>query len=171
MIQRQQSQQGQAAPPQAEYSTQMMTPSGVTGPSVPGGGNQAQPMINQQMAPGNQQQVYNAGVRPNIRPAMPAQSVIGRPPNGTASPMAQQQQLQQQLQQQQSQLQQQQQPIQQQQLMQQQQQPMQQQQQQPLQQQQQPLQQQQPPMQQVRPLTWQQQQMLHMHIQSIAVTR
>ena len=151
----------------------MMTPSGVTGPSVPGGGNQAQPMINQQMAPGNQQQVYNAGVRPNIRPAMPAQSVIGRPPNGTASPMAQQQQLQQQLQQQQSQLQQQQQPIQQQQqqLMQQQQQPMQQQQQQPLQQQQQPLQQQQPPMQQVRPLTWQQQQMLHMHIQSIAVTR
>ena len=151
----------------------MMTPSGVTGPSVPGGGNQAQPMINQQMAPGNQQQVYNAGVRPNIRPAMPTQSVIGRPPNGTASPMAQQQQLQQQLQQQQSQLQQQQQPIQQQQqqLMQQQQQPMQQQQQQPLQQQQQPLQQQQPPMQQVRPLTWQQQQMLHMHIQSIAVTR
>ena len=53
MNQRQQSQQGQAAPPQAEYSTQMMTPSGVTGPSVPGGGNQAQPMINQQMAPGN----------------------------------------------------------------------------------------------------------------------
>jgi len=104
MIQRQQHpQQGQAAPQQPDYSTQMMA-TGV-GTVTTGGGNQVQGLVNQQMGamPTNQQQqqqqVYNANIRPNIRPTIPAQAVVagnvGRPsPNGAASPMVQQQQQQ-----------------------------------------------------------------------------
>ncbi len=99
MIQRQQHpQQGQGAPQQPDYSTQMMA-TGV-GTVTTGGGSQVQGVANQQMGamPPNQQQqqVYNSNIRPNIRPTIPVQAAagnVGRPsPNGASSPMVQQQQ-------------------------------------------------------------------------------
>lgn len=142
MIQRQQSQQSGTPPQQTEYATQVVA----AGVNVAGAtviANQPQGLNTQQIGVNAaNQQVFNAGVRPNIRP-LTAQSMVAVRPsaNGIVYPVTQQQQLQQQLPQQQQQLQQQQ------------------------QQQQNPQQQQTPP-QQVRQLTPQQQQMLQMHIQS-----
>lgn len=152
MIQRQQSQQIQGPQQQVEYSTQMMTENS-TGIGTVGNSNQVQGLINQQtgsLAPNQQQlQAFSAGVRPNIRPTLPVQSVGNRPSVNGNVPTAVQQQPHMQILQQ----------------------PQMQQQQTQVQQQQSQMQQssQQPPQQipqQVRPLTWQQQQMLHMHIQS-----
>nr|SVE73424.1 EOG090X027U [Daphnia atkinsoni] len=90
--------QPQVAPQQPDYNTQMIA-TGV-GTVTAGGGNQTQGMVkNQQMGavPLNQQQqnlIHNAGIRPNVRPALAGQAVAaGRPPmNPVGSPVVQQQQ-------------------------------------------------------------------------------
>ena len=100
MIQRQQHPQPGQAAQQPDYSTQIMA-TGV-GTVSTGGGSQVQGIVNQPMGAMStnqqqQQQVYNANIRPNIRPPIPVQAAVannaGRPsPNGTASSMVQQQQ-------------------------------------------------------------------------------